>query len=61
MSSKVKDIDIKHCRYFSNDIANIKTFDWNNVKLGEKSYKNIFIYCIGYETIKDLNYKKLIV
>ena len=48
MSSKVKAIDIKNCTYyFFNDMINIKNFDPNNIKIDEKSYKNIPIYYIG--------------
>ena len=44
MSNKVKDIDIKNCTdYFFNDIINIKKFDPNNIKIDEKSYKDILI------------------
>ena len=54
MSNKVKDIDIKHrTNYFFNDITNIKIFNSNNIKIDEKSYKNILIYGIRYVTIKD--------
>ena len=49
----VKDINIKnHTYYFFDDIINIKDFDPNNIKIDEKSYKNILIYYIGYVTIK---------
>ena len=49
----VKNIDIKnHAYYFFNDIIKTKDFDRNNIKLDEKSYKNISIYYIGYVTIK---------
>ena len=60
MSNKVKDIDTKNrtC-YFLDDIINTKTFDPNNIKLDEKSYKNFLIYYIGYVTIKDLKYMKI--
>ena len=38
MSNNVKDIDIKnHTYYFFSDIINIKNFDSNNTKIGEKS------------------------
>ena len=48
MSNKVKDINTrKWTYYFFNDIINIKKFDLNNVKMDEKSYKNIFMYYIG--------------
>ena len=60
MSNKVKDIDIKNrTYYFFNYIINIKKFDPNNIKMDEKSYKNILIYCIGYVTIKDSKYVKI--
>ena len=54
MSNKIKDIEIKnHLYYFCDD------FDPNNIKIDENSYKNIFIYYIGYVTIKDPKYIKL--
>ena len=60
MSNKFKDISIKNdTYYFFNDIINIKNFDPNNIKIDEKSYKNILIYCIGYIIIKDLKYVKI--
>ena len=60
MSNKVKDINIKnHTYYFFDDIINIKIFDLTNISRDEKSYKNIFIYYIGYVTIKDLKYVKI--
>ena len=60
MSNKVKDIDIKHrTYYFFDDIINIKNFDPHNIKIDEKSYKNILIYYIGYVTIKDSKYVKI--
>ena len=60
MSNKVKDIDIKnHTYYLYNDIIIIKIFDPNNIKIDEKSYKNILIYYIGYVTIKDSKYVKI--
>ena len=60
MSNKVKDIDITNCTYyFFNDIINIKNFDPNNIKIDEKSYKNILIYYVGYAMIKDSKYIKI--
>ena len=54
MSQNAKDINIKnHTYYFFDDIISIKDFDLNNIKIDEKSYKNIFIYYIAYVTIKD--------
>ena len=47
MSNKIKNINIKNrAYYFFNDIIDIKTFDPNNIKTGENSYKNIHIYYI---------------
>ena len=60
MSNKVQDIDIKnHTYYFFDDIINIKIFDPNNIKIDEKSYKDILIHDIGYVTIKDLKHVKI--
>ena len=53
-------IDLKNRRYyFFNDIIKIKKLDANNIKKDEKSYKNILIYYVGYETIKDLKYLRI--
>ena len=49
----VKDINIKNdIYYFFDDIIDIKDFYPNNIKIDEKSNKNIVIYYIGYVTIK---------
>ena len=53
MSNKVKYINIKNqTYYFFDDILIIKDFDPSNIKIVEKSYRNILIYYIGYMTIK---------
>ena len=45
----IKQINIKNkTYYFHNDIINIKDFDPSLMKIDNKSYKNIFIYNIGY-------------
>ena len=60
MSNKVKDIDIKNRTYYVfNDIFNIKSFNSNNIKINEKSYKDILSYYIGYVTIKYSKYVKI--
>ena len=60
MSNKVKDVDIKNrTYYFFNDMINIKSFDLNNIKLDEESYKNILIQYIGYVKMKDWKYIKI--
>ena len=53
----VKDINIKNGTYHHfNDTIYIENFDPNNIKMVEKSYKNILFYYIGYVTTKkDLN------
>ena len=49
----VKQIDIKNrTYYFYNDMINIKKFDISNLKIDNKSYKDIGICNIGYITIK---------
>ena len=49
MSNKVIDTSIKnHTYYVFDDIINMKDFDPNNIKIDEKSYKNILIYYIAY-------------
>ena len=40
-------------------MINIEEFDSNFRKIGKKSYKNIYIYYIGYITMKDSNYVKV--
>ena len=40
--------------YFFNDIIYIENFDPNNIKIDERSYKNILSYYIEYETIKSM-------
>ena len=60
MSNKVKYIDIKNrTYYFFDDIIKLKNFDSSNIKIDEKSYKNILIYYIGYLTIKGSKYVKI--
>ena len=54
MSNKAKDRDIKnHTHYFFHYNINIENFDPNNIKIVEKSSKNILICYNGYVTIKD--------
>ena len=54
MSNKVKNINkINQTSYFFDDIINVKNFDWNNIKMDEKSHRNLLIYYTGYVTIRD--------
>ena len=60
MSNKVKNIGRKTSHNTFLMILSIqKTFDPNNIKIDEKSYKNIFIYYIRYVTIRDSNCVKI--
>ena len=53
----IKEINIKNrTYYFYNDIIDIKTFDSNNLKLDKKTYKDPYIYNIGYVTIKKIGH-----
>ena len=56
MNNKVKNISIKSV---FNNIINTKYFDPNDIKIDKKWYKNILIYYIGYETIRDSKYVKI--
>ena len=50
----VKDINIiNHTCYIFDDFISIKDFDPNNIKIDEKSYKNVLIYYSGYVTMKN--------
>ena len=59
MSNKIKDGSIKShtCNFF--DDINSENLDSNNIKIDEKSYKNILIFYIGFVTIKDSKYLKI--
>ena len=51
----VKQIDIKNrTYYFYNDKINLEDFDAKLFKFGEKKYKEIDIYYIGYVTVKTI-------
>ena len=52
MSNKVKEINTKNRTYYFFNIIDTENFDPNNIKIDEKSYKNILIYYIGYVTVK---------
>ena len=56
----VKEINIRNrTNYFFDDMININDFDSNLLKIDKKSYKNIDIYHIGYNTMKDFDYVKI--
>ena len=61
MGNKFKEIDTKNnTYYFFENMINIKNFDPNKIKTDEKPYKKILIYYIGYVTINDSRYIKII-
>ena len=54
MSNKVKDIDFENVEDITfSMIGSIKKVDANNIRIDEKSYRNILIYYIEKVTIKD--------
>ena len=59
MSNKVKDVDIKNEHTTFSVILFIQNFDPNNIKIDEKSCKNILIYYIGHVMVKDSKYVKI--
>ena len=54
-NSNVKEINY----YFFDDIINIKSIDPNKIKMNKNLQKSIFIYHIGYVTIKSLSYANI--
>ena len=56
----LKQIDIKNrIYYFYNDITHLENFDSSLLKIDKKSYKDIGIYNIGYNTIKKIEIVKI--
>ena len=51
----VKHTEIKNrTYYFYNDMINLENFESNLLKIDKKHYKNIYIYYVGYITIKKI-------
>ena len=51
----VKHTEIKNrTYYFYNDMINLENFKSNLLKIEKKHYKNIYIYYVGYITIKKI-------
>ena len=44
---------------FCDDMIDLKTFDPNKIKIDEKLYENILIYCIEHVTTKNSRYAKI--
>ena len=52
----IKEINIKNrIYYYLDDVTKIKKFVSNILKIDKKSHKNIYIYYIGYITIRDIS------
>ena len=50
--AEVKPLNIKNrSYYFYNDMIDLKNFDSRLLKIDKKSYKEIGIYNVGYNTI----------
>ena len=50
--NNLKEINIKNrAWYYFNDIIKIENFDFADIFLDRKSYKNILIYVISYKTL----------
>ena len=49
---KLKETDIKNrtCYYFD-DIMKIEELDFENILISERSFKNVLVYNISYETL----------
>ena len=50
-NDKLKEINIKNRTYYFDGIIKIKDFDFGNILLDEKSYRNILIYDISYKVL----------
>ena len=51
----VKHTEIKNrTYYFYNDMINLENFESNLLKIEKKHYKNIYIYYVGYITVKKI-------
>ena len=47
----LKEINFKNCiSYYFDDIIKADNFDFDNISLDERPFKNIFIYEISYGT-----------
>ena len=61
INGKIRQINIKNRTYsFYNDRINLKDFDESLLKIDRKDYKDIYIYEIGYVTVKIIaNFKNI--
>ena len=51
-NDELQEIDIKNCTcYYFDDIIKTDNFDFNNILIDERSYENILIYNISYNTL----------
>ena len=61
INGKIRQVNIKNWTYyFYNDRINLKDFDESLLKIDRKDYKDIYIYEIGYVTVKIIaNFKNI--
>ena len=52
---EVKKINIKLVYHYFKDMINIEDFQSNLIEINKKSHKDIYIYCIGYVTVKKFD------
>ena len=51
-NDELKEIDIKNCTCCCfDDIIKIEDFNLDNILIAEKTYKNILVYSISYNTL----------
>ena len=55
-NSKLKEIDIKNRTCYISMTLKIEVFDFNNILINEKSYKNILVYDIYYKILLVKNH-----
>ena len=53
-TDELKETNIKNCTcYDFDDLIKIEPFDFDNILIDEKSYKNILVYNISHKTLFD--------
>ena len=56
-NNEFKKVCTKNCMcYYFNDIIKFEDFDFDNISVDEKSYKNILVYDISYKTLIGQNH-----
>ena len=51
-NGELKKVNIENCAcYYLDDTIKVEDFDFANILLDEKSYKNVLVYDISYKTL----------